>query len=56
VGAGNVSLKSVFICFAASPCTRLSRALSTTGESDFTLQPLPFSGMIPIVRHTRSPC
>ena len=52
--AGDVSLKPVFICFAASPCTRLSRALSTTSESDFALQHLPFSGMILIVRHTRS--
>ena len=54
MGAGDVSLKSVFICFAASPCTRLSRAPSTTSESDFALQHLPFSGIIPIVRHTRS--
>jgi hypothetical protein len=54
VGAGDVSLKSVFICFAASPCTRLSRALSTISESDFALWHLPFSGMILIVRHTRS--
>ena len=52
--AGDVSLKSGFICFAASPCTRLSRARSTTSESDFALQHLPFSGIIPIVRHTRS--
>jgi hypothetical protein len=35
-------------------CTRLSRALSTTSESDFALQRLPFSGINPIVRHTRS--
>jgi len=53
VGAGNVSLKSVFICFAASPCVRLSRTRSTTSESDFAPWRLPFSGMIPIVRHTR---
>jgi len=54
VGAGDVSLESVFICFAASPCTQLSRALSTTSESDFALWRLPFSGLILIVRHTRS--
>jgi hypothetical protein len=53
VGAGDVSLKPVFICFAASPCTRLSRARSTTSESDFALQRLPFSGVSHIVRHTR---
>ena len=35
-------------------CTRLSRALSTTSESDFALQRLPFSGVSHIVRHTRS--
>ena len=54
MGAGDVSLKSVFICFAASPCTQLSRALSTTSESDFAPWRLPFSGIILIVRHTRS--
>jgi hypothetical protein len=54
VCAGDVSVKSGFICFAASPCTRLSRARSTTSESDFALSHLPFSGIIPIVRHTRS--
>ena len=50
--AGDVSLKPVFICFAASPCARLSQAPSTISESDFTLQRLPFSGMFHIVRHT----
>jgi len=35
VRAGDVSLRSVVICFAASPCTRLSRAPSTISESDF---------------------
>jgi len=54
VGAGDVSLKSAFICFAASPCAQLSRAPSTISESDFALWHLPFSGMILIVRHTRS--
>ena len=53
MGAGDVSLKPVFLCFAASPCTRLSRARSTTSESDFALQRLPFSGVNHIVRHTR---
>ena len=52
--AGDVSLKSGFICSAASPCARLSRAQSTTSESDFALSHLPSSGIIPIVRHTRS--
>jgi len=52
VRAGDVSLKPVFICFAASPCARLSQAPSTISESDFTLQRLPFSGMLHIVRHT----
>jgi hypothetical protein len=35
VSAGDVSRKSAFICFAASPCAQLSGALSTTSESDF---------------------
>src|ERR1700682_3734412 len=33
VSAGDVSRKSAFICFAASPCAQLSCALSTTSES-----------------------
>ena len=35
MSAGDVSRKSAFICFAASPCAQLSCALSTTSESDF---------------------
>ena len=49
------ALAELYVSLAASPCARLSRVPSTTtSESDFALWHLPFSGMIPIVWHTRS--
>src|SRR5262249_32811008 len=52
---GDVSLTQLSTCSAASPCTRFSRAPSTTSGSDFHYGVcLPVDG--PFSRHTRPPC
>src|SRR6201993_5233008 len=45
LSAGDVSRKSAFICFAASPCAQLSGALSTPQRIRLPRQRLPFSAM-----------
>src|ERR1700757_4341744 len=45
LSAGDVSRKSAFICFAASPCAQLSGALSTPQRIRLPRQRLPFQEM-----------